>query len=417
MALIYGLADMQSFYASCEVASRPEYASKRTQWEDGSDPALVVAGDPERRSGIILAATPAAKSKGITTAMRLGEALRLSPSLVVVRPRMRFYLEVSVRIQELMREMFPLQEQFSVDEGFFAFPYPADPFSDPLALAREFQNRVWEQFRIRCRVGLAPNKWLAKMANGRAKKVQGGVLWWREEDVPAVIRDLSVFDMWGLKKRAQTLHDEFRCETIGDVSRVPAGRLRQRFGVWGDVIHDWSCGVDHSSIHPDSYDASHKSYSHRTTLPRDFFDREDIAVVILELLDEVCRRVRKAGMKGRRIGLGLTYARFEGGFARARTLDRYEEESDALYPMVLQLLDRHWDGSGVRAVGVSLDELRPAGAIQLSLFEDPLKRQRVTHTVDVIRDRFGETAIFRASSLTKAGQLLDRSRKIGGHWE
>ena len=229
MALIYGLADMQSFYASCEVASRPEYAAKRTQWDDGSDPALVVAGDPERRSGIILAATPAAKSKGITTAMRLGEALRLSPNLVVVRPRMRFYLEVSVRIQHLMREMFPLQEQFSVDEGFFAFPYPADLFSDPLDLAREFQDRVWEQFRIRCRVGLAPNKWLAKMANGRAKKVHGGVLWWREEDVPAVLHDLSVFDMWGLKKRAQTLNDEFRCATIGDVSRVPAGRLRQAF--------------------------------------------------------------------------------------------------------------------------------------------------------------------------------------------
>ena len=186
MALIYGLADTQSFYASCEVALRPEYAAKRTQWDDFSDPALVVAGDPERRSGIILAATPAAKAKGITNAMRLGEALRLSPSLVVVRPRMRGHLDVSVRIQHLMREMFPLQEQFSVDEGFFAFPYPADLFSDPLALAREFQNRVWEQFRIRCRVELAPNKWLAKMANGRAKKVKGGVFWWREEDVPTV---------------------------------------------------------------------------------------------------------------------------------------------------------------------------------------------------------------------------------------
>ena len=175
MALIYGLADMQSFYASCEVASRPEYAAKRTQWDDLSDPALVVAGDPERRSGIILAATPTAKAKGITTAMRLGEALRLAPGLVVVRPQMKFYLEVSVRIQRVMCNIFPLQEQFSVDEGFFAMPYPSILFTDPVASARAFQDRIWDQFRIRCRIGLAPNKWLAKMANGRAKKIPGGV--------------------------------------------------------------------------------------------------------------------------------------------------------------------------------------------------------------------------------------------------
>ena len=177
MALIYGLADMQSFYASCEVASLPEYAAKPTQFDDLSDPVLVVAGDPERRSGIILAATPAAKAKRITTAMRLGEALRLAPDAVVVRPQMKFYLEVSVRIQRVMRDMFPLQEQFSVDEGFFALPYPSILFTDPVASANAFQDRIWDQFRIRCRIGLAPNKWLAKMANGRAKKIPGGVLW------------------------------------------------------------------------------------------------------------------------------------------------------------------------------------------------------------------------------------------------
>ncbi len=416
MALIYGLADMQSFYASCEVASRPAFAARRTQGDDSSDPALVVAGDPQRRSGIILAATPAAKQKGITTAMRLGEALRLAPDLVVVRPRMRFYLEVSVGIQEVMREMFPLQEQFSVDEGFFALPYPSDLFPDPAASAHAFQDRVWDQFRIRCRVGLAPNKWLAKMANRQAKRVPGGVLWWHEEDVPAVIHNLSVFEMWGLKKRAQILHDEFHCQTIGDVARVPAGRLRQRFGAWGDLIGDWANGIDMSPISPDSYQAPHKSYSHRTTLSRDFFDRADLLVVILELLDEVCRRVRKAGMAGRRVGLGLTYAGFEGGFYRAKTLDRYADASHALYPALRQLLDRHWDGHGVRTIGVSLDDLRPAAAIQLSLFDDAVKLARVTQVVDEIQDRFGETALFRACSLTQAGQLLDRSHKIGGHW-
>ncbi|MCY0910022.1 MAG: hypothetical protein OWR62_16740, partial [Sulfobacillus thermotolerans] len=116
--LIYGLCDMQSFYASCEVASREEYAARRKEFDDSTDPALVVSGDPARRSGIILAATPTAKRYGVGNAMRLGEALQLHRRLIVVRPHMEFYLQVSVRIQEVMRQVFPLQEQFSVDEGF-----------------------------------------------------------------------------------------------------------------------------------------------------------------------------------------------------------------------------------------------------------------------------------------------------------
>ena len=414
--LIYGLADMQSFYASCEVATRPEYAAKRHRFDDASDPPLVVAGDPKRRSGIVLAATPTAKAKGVTTAMRLGEALRLAPGLVVVPPRMRLYLEISIQIQAVMRDMFPLQEQFSVDEGFFALPVRSLLIPDPVAQARAFQARVWEQFRIRCRIGMAPNKWLAKMANKAAKKTPGGVLWWRTEDVPGVLHPLPVTEMWGLKRRADRLRDQLQCETIGDVARLPISLLQRQFGVWGDIIWHWAHGIDTSPIDPDSYDSVHKSYSHRTTLPRDYNAQDDIAVVILELLDEVCCRVRKAGLRGRRIGLGLTYAGFEGGFYRARTLGGYEDEARALYPILLGLLDRHWDGSGVRAVGVALDQLTPAAALQLSLFEDVPRVHRLSQTVDALRERWGETAVMRAVSLTPAGQLRDRSRKIGGHW-
>ena len=88
-----------------------------------------------------------------------------------------------------------------------------------------------------------------------------------------------------------------------------------------------------------------------------------------------------------------------------------------LYPVLLALLDRHWNGSGVRVVGVSLDDLRSAKTLQLSLFEDTERIRELTRTIDEIRERYGETAIIRASSLTKAGQIMDRSHKIGGHWE
>lgn len=414
--LIYGLVDMQSFYASCEVAIRPEFA-KRTEHDSRTDPELVVAGDPERRSGVVLAATPTAKMRGVDNAMRLGEALNLAPDLIVVRPHMEFYLQVSTRVQMLVQQSFPLQEQFSVDESFFAFPYPSHLFPDPIAAAEELKQKIWDMFKVRSRIGMADNKWLAKMANKQAKKSPNGIVWLQKDDIPKRIHPLMVEEMWGLKKRAEALRYEFGCHTIGDVASLPAGKLKQRFGIWGEVVHRWANGEDYSPINPNAYDAPHKGFSHRTTLPRDFGTRDEIAVVMLELLDEVCYRVRRAKQKGRRIGLALTYAKFSGGFYRARTLNFISHQPIELYPHLLSLLDRWWHGEPVRAVSVSLDMLQHSDTLQLSLIEDNTKRETLAHTLDYIHNRYGETSIFRAVSLTKAGQLLDRSQKIGGHYK
>lgn len=413
---IYGLVDMQSFYASCEVASRPEYAGTREEFDDTTDPPLVVSGDPARRSGIILAATPTAKRYGVSNAMRLGEALHLYPHLVVVQPRMALYLHVSVRIQLLVQQCFPCQEQFSIDEGFFAFPYPTSRFSDPLECAKNLQERIWDQFRVRSRIGMGPNKWLAKMCNAKAKKAPGGILWWKEEDIPTLLHPLPVEDMWGLKKRALVLRNELGCDTIGDVAKLPAGALRDRFGVWGEIIHRWANGLDFSEMNPGTYEQPHKGVSHRITLPRDFYERADVAVVILELLDEVCHRLRRAHQLTRRVGLAVTYERLTGGFYRAKTLPIHTDDPAELYPVLLHLLDQHWDRSGVRAVAVAADMLQIKENMQLSLFEDVPKRKALYETIDNIRERFGETSLMRAVSLKAAGQIKDRSAKIGGHY-
>lgn len=411
---IYGLVDMQSFYASCEVAVRSEYAN-RTEQDSLTDPPLVVAGDPKRRSGIVLSATPTAKMCGVDNAMRLGEALHFAPNLIAVRPHMEFYLQVSTRIQLLVQQCFPLQEQFSVDESFFAFPYPSQLFSDPVDSAVDLKQRIWDLFKIRSRIGLADNKWLAKMANKQAKKNPSGIVWLQKDDVPTRIHNLPVEEMWGLKKRAETLRCELGCDTIGDVAKLPIGRLKQRFGVWGDIIHRWANGEDYSPINPNAYDAPHKGYSHRTTLPRDFDTRDEIAVVMLELLDEVCYRVRRAKQKGRRIGLALTYGGFTGGFYKARTLDVISDQPLELYPYLLALLSQWWHGEPVRAVSVSLDMLQHSDSLQLSLIDDNRKRDTLVKTLDQIHERYGETSVFRAVSLTKAGQLMERSKKVGGH--
>ncbi|MBE3555686.1 MAG: DNA polymerase IV [Firmicutes bacterium] len=413
---VYGLVDMQSFYASIEVASRPEYALNRREEDDRTDPPLVVSGDPARRSGVILAATPEAKRLGVQNAMRLGEALQLAPHLIVVRPHMRLYLEVSVRIQRVIQSIFPLVEPFSVDEAFFAFPYPSALFPDPIAAARRLKETLWDVFRVRCRIGMGPNKWMAKVINNQAKQHPGGILWWPQEEARAQLHRLPVEAMWGLRKRAEVLKNEFHCQTIGDVAALPVHPLRHRFGpAWGTILHRWANGEDGSPVDARSFDVPHKGYSNRTTLPRDFFDREEIAVVILELLDEVCYRVRRANQQGRRLSLSLTYERLQGGFLKTKTLSFYSNDPDELYPQALALLDRWWEGCGVRAVSVGLDRLAPAQTQQLSLFRHTEQRRRLLATTDTIHERYGETSLMRASSLLPGSQLRDRTLRIGGH--
>ncbi|UOF89558.1 DNA polymerase IV [Fodinisporobacter ferrooxydans] len=415
MNYVYGLVDMQSFYASCEMASRPEYKDRRLE-DDRTDPVLIVAGDPERRHGIVLACSQSAKRLGVSNAMRLGEALVHAPDARVVKPRMQFYLDTSLQIQKVLRAMFPLQEQFSIDESFFAFPYPSLLFDNPIDIAQRIRERIWDQFRIRCRIGMGPNKWIAKMTNAIAKKKSDGIEWWKQDEVIAKLHPLSVFEMWGLKRRAEHLYIRFGCQTIGDVANIPVANLRKAFGVWGEVIHRWSHGQDLSRIEPDTYDGELKGCSHRMTLPRDYESREAVATVILELADEVCRRVRSKKQKGRRIGLSITYQGLTGGFHKAKTIQLLTDQTKDIVPILLAILDKHWDLTPVRAVGVSLDILQVSDSIQLSLFDDEVKKHNLSRTVDQIQASFGETSIFRASSLSPHGQIHDRSKKIGGHY-
>lgn len=149
------LADCQSFYASVEKAQNPEYTGKP----------VVVAGDPERRSGIVLAACPLAKAKGVTTAQRLGEAIAQCPDVVIVRPRMAEYIRVSLQISDIYRSYTDLVEPYSIDEQFLDVTGTLHLHGgSPEEMAQSMQRQVLAETGIYCRIGIAENKILAKTA-------------------------------------------------------------------------------------------------------------------------------------------------------------------------------------------------------------------------------------------------------------
>ncbi|MRG27890.1 DNA polymerase IV [Laceyella tengchongensis] len=401
------LIDMQSFYASIEKALRPELQHRP----------LVVSGDPERRSGVILAACPLAKSYGIQNAITLREAEERCPHLTVVRPRMSLYLQTSLRITEILGQFSDQVEPYSIDEQFISISGCQTLFGSPMETARKIQQEIAIQLGLYARIGVGPNKVLSKMACDHfAKKNESGLFELTKDKLETHLWPLPVEKMFGVGKRMGRHLRRMGIATIGDLARCPLARLRKRWGVNGHVLWMTANGIDLSPVHPDTFQKQ-KAIGHQMTLPRDYRTAEEIGVVLLELCEEVCRRARRQRQVGWTVSVGCRGAdfNFPSGFHRQRTMPEATNHTMTVFSHARELFTRFWDGQPIRSIGVSLSQLSADRPMQLSLFENNDQQHRLGHVMDEINQRFGPTAILRAASLTRAGQALERSQKIGGH--
>jgi DNA polymerase-4 len=211
-------------------------------------------------------------------------------------------------------------------------------------------------------------------------------------------------------------------QTIGDLAKTPLAALKARWGVNGEVIWRIANGLDDSPVSLNAHEQQ-KGIGHQMTLPRDYAKLEEIYVVIMELSELVCERARRQGKMGKVVAVGVQGSDFDNpqGFYRQRKLDTPTNITKKVYEAARALFKEHWDHKegryAIRKVGVTLQDLVPADVYQLDLFEDLPKITALEQTTDALKDRYGETVIMRASSLTEAGQIRDRSRKIGGHYK
>lgn len=403
------LVDGQSFYASVEKAARPDYV----------DLPVVVAGDPARRSGIILAACPIAKKYGITTAERLGEAMAKCPDVIVIRPKMQNYIEASMRITEILEQFSDLVEPYSIDEQFVDVTETLHLFGSREQTARRIQEQIKRATGVHSRVGIGYCKGVAKMAcDNFAKKNADGIFELTRANLQEELWKLPINKLFmvGTRMARHLLHMGIR--TIGDLARTPLSRLRRRWGVNGEVLWNLANGIDPSPVTPGSHEKQ-KVIGHQMTLPRDYGTAEELGVVLLELTELVCRRCREQRVMGSVVSVGCTGADYDQptGFHRQVTLPDPTHVTNQVNRAVQELFHRHWDGLPVRRVGVSVSGLVSDGQYQLTLFEESEKYRLLERATDAVKNRYGETAIMRASSLMAYGQAKDRSEKIGGHYK
>ncbi|MGI6491916.1 MAG: DNA polymerase IV [Peptococcaceae bacterium] len=394
------LADMNSFFASVHQAMEPSLRGRP----------VIVAGDPAKRHGIVLAASYEAKACGVQTGMALNEARNLCRDGVFIKPQYSQYVNFSTRIIRIMKDFTPLVEPFSIDEAFMDVSGCEQLFGTSLDIAGQLKRRIKEEVGVLCSVGVGPNKLLAKMAAGMQKP--DGLTVLDLSDVQLKMWPLPVRELFGVGRRLEKKMHELNIHTIGELACYPLPVLQKRFGLMGHVLHLSANGIDYSPVNPHSFKEV-KSIGHQITLSRDYRGYPEIEGVILELCDIVCRRVRLGGYVGRTVNLSLKDTEFLW-ISRSSTMANYTADAADVCRTATGLLHRHWpDWKPVRMVGVSLSGLLKNAAEQLDLFGVVEHSRRLNDVCDRIRDRFGEKSILRAISLAPAGVLRERAGRNG----
>jgi len=381
------LADMDAFFASVEQLDRPELSGRP----------VIVCGDPGRR-GVVTAASYEARPSGVRAGMSLAEARRLCPGAEYVEGHPQRYVAISLQLLDLYLSFTPDVEPFSVDEAFLGLDPRVASLEQAEAVARRVQQAVDERFRLGVSVGVGPNKLVAKMAAGLGKP--RGLTALDEEGFRRTFWPLEVQELWGVGPKLAGRMRSLGIMTVGDLARAPIPSLKAVFGVVGPSLREAAWGRDDAPLVPYHQGVDPKSMGHEVTLSADSAAPAFLEGTLLRLADQVARRLRSEGFVGRTVTLRLRDERFVT-VSRQRALEGYTDDHRLIFETARALWRAHWQGGPLRLLGVSVSALERRGEHpQAELFEEDRREDRLTQTLDRLRDRMGEAAVVPAGSLT-----------------
>lgn len=375
--------DMDAFYASIEQRDNPALRGKP----------LIVGGSAEGR-GVVATANYAARRFGIHRAMPVRKALNLCPDLTIVRPRMDVYANVSKQIREIFELFTPIVEPLSFDEAFLDVRETAHLFGGAEAVAKSIKATILSQLGLVASVGIAPNKFLAKIASDIRKPDALVVI--DPDQIDAFLDPLPIERLWGVGKATGATMKRIAIRTIGDLKRLDIAALEDLFG--NSAQHYWELarGIDPRSVVP--YREA-KSISSETTFPKDIASREDLYGCLVYLVESVSRRLRSHGWKGKGIEIKVRYHDFHS-ITRSQILPQATDLTAELLQGATTLFHTKipQDLRPVRLLGFGIHHLRQETYQQLSLFEQPqIEKQRsLDQVTDLIASKFGRNAIRRA---------------------
>ena len=407
--------DLKSFFASCECVER------------GLDPfkvPLVVANKRQGNGAITLAITPFLKEKGIASRTRLYD-IPSNVKYTIVPPRMKLYIEKSKEVVGIYLDYVAPEDLhvYSIDECFLdVTDYLKLYKKTDYELAEEILKVVYEKTGLTATCGIGPNLLLAKVAmDTEAKKFKNGIAKWTYEDVPTKLWSITPLSkMWGIGSRMEKNLNILNIYTIGDLAKYDPNKLKDKFGVMGLELWNHANGIDLSRISDFKVQAKDKSYSQSQVLFKDY-NENNIKIIIREMVDQLCARLRLNNKQTTVIGLGISYSKDIGsGFYHTLKLDAPTDSNKDIINYCNMLFDRYYEFLPIRKVSISYGGIVSKKGVQLNLFEnvDNIKNtEKINNTIDEIKNKFGKNSLITASNLLPDSTAIERNTKIGGHHE
>jgi len=368
--------DMDAFYASVEIRERPDLAGKP-----------VIVGSPSGRS-VVLSASYEARRFGVRSAMPCASARRLCPQAVFIPPRHSVYSVVSKQVMAVFRSVTPLVEPLALDEAFLDVSGAQRRLGSPAWIGAAIRRQVEAEQGLTCSVGVAPSKFVAKVASVRCKP--DGLLVVPRAEVLGFLHPLPASALWGVGERTGEILARLGLRTIGDIAHAPVAALQRGLGeAVGSHLAALAWGQDHRAVTPHTPD---KSIGAEETFPADVSDPEVIRRELLRLSERTARALREAGCVARTVTVKLRLANFTT-MTRSRTLAEPTDVARKIYATACAL----YGGSGLgrqarlRLVGVRATGLAPtsAAATQLAFGDRPTGWREAERAMDRIAERFG----------------------------
>jgi len=379
--------DMDAFYASVEERDRPELVGQP----------VIVGGSSEGR-GVVAAANYVARTFGVHSAMPMATAVRYCPRGIVLPVRMDQYAAVSRQIREIFHRYTPLVEPLSLDEAFLDARGSEKLFGTAAEIGRLIKRDIKDETRLVASIGVAPNKFLAKIASDLDKP--DGFVEVPADGIQQFLDPLPVSRIWGVGKRAEEMLARIGVDTVERLRKTPLASLKQCFGnSTAEHLHELAHGRDNRSVVPDR---EAKSISHETTFPIDVTDVDVLRSCLLGLTEQVARRLRRHELYGRTVNLKVRYNDFRT-LTRAHSLPNPSHSTSEIWDAVSnELLTRvDLQSQPIRLLGVGMSSLGKGRERQRSLFDDHSERDsEIDSATDAIRDKFGGAAIQRGSTFS-----------------
>jgi nucleotidyltransferase/DNA polymerase involved in DNA repair len=378
---------MDAFFAAVEQLDNPDYRGKP----------VIVGADPKggQGRGVVATASYEARKYGVHSALPISQAFRLCPHGIYVRGRSKRYSEISQQLMVVLGDFTPIIEKISIDEAFLDITGSLNLFGGAEAIGQQIKKQIHERLHLTASIGIAPNKFLAKIASDLEKP--DGFVVVKEGEEKAFLQDLPISKLWGVGKKTEMVLKKMGIETIGQIAQIPEQELNRKFGKWGNALWRLSNGLDDRPVVPWG---PQKSISQETTFEEDTDDEEFLEKTLFRLADELSRIMRKENLKGRTITLKIRLEDFST-YTRTRTLSDFVDSTQILKGVAIDLYRQfNKKKMKVRLLGIGVSQLNSISGEQLGLFEQeaPLNK-KLTRLLDSLKDKYGEEAIRRAALL------------------